>query len=47
MSETYLTTDQLAERIQYDARTIRTLNGALRQACEAVPIAVETDARHS
>ena len=26
MSETYLTTDQLAERIQYDARTIRTLN---------------------
>ena len=24
MSETYLTTDQLAERIHYDARTIRT-----------------------
>ena len=23
MSQTYLTTDQLAERIQYDARTIR------------------------
>ncbi len=24
MSETYLTTDQLADRIHYDARTIRT-----------------------
>jgi hypothetical protein len=24
MSETYLTTDQLAERIHYDSRTIRT-----------------------
>ena len=24
MSDTYLTTDQLAERIHYDARTIRT-----------------------
>jgi hypothetical protein len=24
MSETYITTDQLAERIHYDARTIRT-----------------------
>ena len=27
MSQTYLTTDQLAERIHYDARTIRTRLG--------------------